>query len=308
MNFIWRVVLFFTVFGFGKSNAQVNSYFTNQPVWNVHSACANNPNCVEHETKNYFINGDSIVNNLVYKKIYMKGQGYLSSINFPGGSCSGSYSYIDTIPSLLLRSQDKKMYVRMSYDTSEYLLYDFDLEIGDTLTPTHYCNLNDIYVIGIDSIATPNGYLKKFELSNNSSARYLLEGIGNSNGLIEPFYTVFECAFSLNCYSLNDSSYYPFGGLQCALSTGIAEPVRLEHISVFPNPGSGLTSFQINSSVKNATLNIYNSVGELINKLNWIEGKKFNFGTEKLSIGIYFLNIIQENKLIAKGKLIILKN
>ncbi len=308
MKFIWRAVLFFSVFSFGKSYAQVNSYFTNQPVWKVHSACANNPNCVEHETKNYFINGDTLVNNLIYKKIFMKGQGYLSSINSPGGSCSGTYSYIDTHPAFLLRSLDKKMYIFMPYDTSEYLLYDFDLEIGDTLAPTRHYNLNDIYVTGIDSIATPNGYLRKFELSNNSSAKYLLEGIGNSNGFIEPYYMILGCGFNLDCYSLNDSSYYPSGGIQCELSIGIAELNQLEQIYVFPNPSSGLTSVQINSPLKNATLAIYNSVGKLIHEFNWEEGNSLSFETDNFANGIYFLNILQENKLLAKGKLIVIKN
>lgn len=299
---------FFILGGFGSVYAQVNTYFNNNPIWTVNSSCGIPAPCIRHDVSNYYINGDSIVNNLVYKKIFKKGEGYLYYIGGPIASCSGSYSYIDTLPSFLLRSLDKKMFIRMPYDTTEHLLYDFDLNVGDTLGPLHHYNTNDIFVTSIDSMYTTNGYLKKFGLGGANSALYLLEGIGNSNGLIEPFYTVFDCGFSLGCYSLSDSGYYPMSGPSCNLTIGINEIIEPESISVLSNPGLGSASLKVKSLLKNATLSVFNSGGAIVKKYTGINGNNFDILVNELSAGIYFLNLKQENTLVANGKMIVTKN
>ena len=308
MKYLRIVLSYFILGGFGSIYAQVNTYFNNNPIWTVNSSCGIPAPCIRHDVSNYYINGDSIVNNLVYKKIFKKGEGYLYYIGGPIASCSGSYSYIDTLPSFLIRSLDKKMFVWMPHDTAESVFYDFDLKIGDTLGPSNHYYLNDIYVIGIDSIYTANGYLKIFELNGASSARYLLEGIGNSNGLIEPFYTVFDCGFSLGCYSLNDSAYYPTSGLSCNLTIGIDKLSEPERISAYINQGSGAASLKVNSFLKNATLSVYNSGGAIVKKYTGINGNNFDILVNELSAGIYFLNLKQENTLVANGKMIVTKN
>lgn len=110
--------------------AQPNLYFQNNPVWQVSSSCAVPAPCIQEESKNYFLNGDTTINSYTFKKVYKKGQGFYNWMAPPPIGCTGSYWFIDTIPTYFLRSIGKQIYLRQPSDTSEYLLYDFDLSIG----------------------------------------------------------------------------------------------------------------------------------------------------------------------------------
>ena len=120
------VILLFTT---AVSFSQINGYFMNNPVWQTSSSCGVPHPCVQNESYNYYTNGDTIFNSLVYKKIYKKGEGsYIWLAPPPAIGCSASaYNYIDTVPSYFLRSAGKRIFLRQPFDTSEYLLYDFNL-------------------------------------------------------------------------------------------------------------------------------------------------------------------------------------
>ncbi len=300
----------FSVFIFlfhANAISQVNTYFENNPIWTINSACSAPLPCLEYETKNYFIKGDTLINNLIYKSILKKGEGYYQNLGPPAPGCDGSYWYIDTIPSFFLRSLNKQMFVRFPSDTTDQLLYDFDLEVGDTL-PISYNHNSTIVVLSIDSVNTQNGYLKIFELAGNNSTPYLVEGIGSSAGLIEPYEVWLECSWTLTCYSLNDTSYFPISGLSCNLSIGIGHPEDLENIFIFPNPGSGSGTMSLMSYINNASLTIYNYVGESVKVVSGIYGQNITLAEHNLESGIYFLSLSQDQQIIAKGKWIIIKN
>ncbi len=185
--FLITTVLFSAKQGF----TQVNTYLQNNPVWHVGTSCSfSGPSCIQNEDYNYYTNGDTVFHTLTYKKIYKKGKGsysWMASPPIPPG-CSGNYYYLGANASYFIRSAGKSMFLRQPSDTSEYLLYDFNLAIGDTL-PNSY-NYNNaggkkIQVTAIDSFHTPYGYRKRFAINGTGSgAQYLIEGIGNSHGLV----------------------------------------------------------------------------------------------------------------------------
>jgi len=57
--------------------------------------------------------------------------------------------------------------------------------------------------------------------------------------------------------------------------------------------------------LENATISIINIFGEQIRQIKNFTGKEIILYRENLSNGIYFLRIIQENKIIASKKLLI---
>lgn len=122
---------------------------------------------------------------------------------------------------ILLDRLEKKMFLRQPADTSEYLLYDFNLLVGDTLPVSYNNYATDITVTAIDSIYTSSGYRKRFQLAGGTWSTYLLEGIGHSKGLVEPMNFPLECGYNLDCYSLNDTAYYPIVGAACYINVGM---------------------------------------------------------------------------------------
>jgi type IX secretion system substrate protein len=288
------------------SFSQTNSYFVNNPVWKISSSCAVPYPCVQNELYNYYTDGDTIFNTLIYKKIYKKGQGTYNWLAMPPPiGCSGSYNYIDTVPSYFLRSAGKQIFLRQPFDTSEYLLYDFNLLVGDTLPITYNNYETDISVTAIDSIYTLYGYLKRFTLTGSTWAQYLLEGIGHSKGLVEPLNLPFDCGFNLECFSLNDTAYFPAIGQTCNIAVGIASYNNEIPYSIIPNPFTTVTTIQFNSTIHNAVLFIYNLYGQKIKTIADISGDKIKIERGTLRSGLYFYELKQNNKNIATGKLMI---
>ncbi len=87
--------------------------------------------------------------------------------------------------------------------------------------------------------------------------------------------------------------------------TGIDEINTEKKILVFPNPFSNQTTIQISGVFENATLTIYNTVGQQVKQINNIYGNTINLHRDNLPIGLYLIHLTQDNKTIKTGKLII---
>lgn len=76
-------------------------------------------------------------------------------------------------------------------------------------------------------------------------------------------------------------------------------------ISIAPNPFSNQTTFQSNIPFENASLLVYNSIGQLIKTINNINGQQITFSRDNLPNGLYFAHLMQDNKSIGSQKLVI---
>lgn len=289
------------------SFAQTNSYFQNKPVWRLTSACAIAFPCIDYRTYNYYINGDTTINSTLYKKIYEKGQGYYAWNASPPSNCPSpsTYNYSESQPSFFLRSNNKIMYIVNAHETNEQLLYDFNLQVGDSL-PLSFNNFSpNVVVTAIDSVYTPYGYRKRFALSGDTWAQYLIEGIGTDKGLIEPIQTPLECGYNLICYSLNDSTYYPGSGSNCELTNALKEYVNVVNFSISPNPFNTFTTIKLDETSGTTELIIYNLYGQKIKSLSIDSATEFVLERENLVSGIYFISLKQKNKSAMLKKLIV---
>jgi hypothetical protein len=71
---------------------------------------------------------------------------------------------------------------------------------------------------------------------------------------------------------------------------------------VYPNPNNGDFTISLTGSNKNPSVEIYNTIGKLVYK-DVLTAEKNNFNTN-LAAGIYFINVIDNGKVIATRKLI----
>lgn len=288
------------------SQAQLNTYFQNNPVWQIHSNCSIGGPCFMIEDYNYYTNGDTLIDSLLYMQIFKKGQGYFDwQAPFQNPGCIGTYTYIDTVAHYFVRSDSRVVMIRQPGDSMERLLYDFNLAIGDTLPISFNNYFRDIVVSGIDSVITPNGYMKRFALSGATWSQYLIEGIGHSRGLTEPLKAPLECAFTLNCYGTNDSSFYPAAGAGCTIAIGIAKYPQKIALSVFPNPFSSSTTFQFDASLRNTELKMYNIYGQSTSIKVAQPNGKIVLQKEMLNSGVYFYEFLHEHQVKASGKFIV---
>ncbi|MBK7681830.1 MAG: T9SS type A sorting domain-containing protein [Bacteroidetes bacterium] len=74
---------------------------------------------------------------------------------------------------------------------------------------------------------------------------------------------------------------------------------------LFPNPFINHSTLKLNQSLKSATLNIYNINGELVLQYLTISGQSTIINRDQLSSGLYFIQIIDNDKIILTDKIII---
>ncbi len=89
------------------------------------------------------------------------------------------------------------------------------------------------------------------------------------------------------------------------LITGIDENITENHLFIFPNPFSSMTTIHTDSDFKDATLIVFNLSGQQVKQIKNISGQTVTLHRDNLPMGLYFIHLIQDNKTITTHKLII---
>jgi len=89
------------------------------------------------------------------------------------------------------------------------------------------------------------------------------------------------------------------------IETGIAGNNTASDFAIFPNPFSTQTTLQTDNILHNATLTVDNCFGQTVVQIKNISGQTVTFSRDNLATGLYFVRLIQDNKVIAIDKLVI---
>jgi hypothetical protein len=201
----------------GLVYAQIPDYLSNDPNWRQDWYFGGSMPCLQIHNYIYYLNGDSIISDVAYKKVYeIREQEYRWMAPPPHQDCDSKI--LSDEFRILLRQDGKKMYV--FENGAEHLLYDFELSVGDTL-PLNWNMLTEgIYVTGIDSIFMDDHYRKVFQLSDASGMEnFLIEGVGSNLGLLEEFpMPMLNYPSNLLCFTLNGTTWFPGFGEDCDLT------------------------------------------------------------------------------------------
>jgi uncharacterized repeat protein (TIGR01451 family) len=76
-------------------------------------------------------------------------------------------------------------------------------------------------------------------------------------------------------------------------------------LGIYPNPFNSSTTVMFNKKVSNAKLIIFDMLGQKLKSIDHISGDKIIINRENISNGIYFIRLMQDNKIISSGKLVI---
>jgi hypothetical protein len=168
--------------------------------------------------------GDTIINLKNYKKIW---RAYGDSIFFPYGS--------------IREDTAGKIFRIDGLDTAEYLLYDFNVQVGDTIfLHDDFGSLTTAIVDSIDTefIANKNRKVIYTSFWNGNFTDYWIEGIGSMMGVLYPGNVVMDFGSQLLCYwkdsikLLTTDAGINYG---CNFTnTGISDYSSVETIQVYP--------------------------------------------------------------------------
>lgn len=283
-------------------SAQVTNYFENNPQWRQRSDC-NTGDCIETEDYVYYLNGDSVIDSFTYKKVYK--YGLLSHVWYNDPPipdwCSGSTTFNQFYS--LVRQEEDRIYTRM-WGEPDALLYDFDLNIGDTLPLTWNQWQEDIVVMSIDSLLVGNSYRKVFNLSQQSSPQ-LIEGIGHTFGFLEPFPPIFDCGHYLNCFALNDTTYYPDLNHPCDLTVSVKPKLSQETFKYYPNPV--ITELIIEKDFSKSVEQVfsYNTIGQKkVLSFRQVGANMIKIDFSTLGKGLYMIQLIGNGETIQNLKVV----
>jgi uncharacterized protein (TIGR02145 family) len=88
-------------------------------------------------------------------------------------------------------------------------------------------------------------------------------------------------------------------------TSGIENKTDIINLKIYPNPFSISTTLQPTKPLQNATLTMYDILGNEVKHLQNLNGSEIKIIRESLKSGMYFFNLIDSKGLVGKGKLIV---
>jgi hypothetical protein len=274
-----------------------NSYFGNYTCWTYEIHHYNEAEDRFVLNAKAVIKGDTIINDVHYKKYSRYWYGEQSFI--------------------ALRQENKKVFVINMDSDEEYMLYDFGLEVGDSIvymfnSGSEYEYNITVYVEGVDSITLDNGKrYKRMTLRDNYNASGLwVEGIGNMMYDFEypyPHYaTTCLCGdyYHWLCF-IRENEQVIFRQsdqwFQCACD--ILNDLRVKktvQTDVFAE--SNYIRIKGDLTIFPRQMKVFNATGQLL------FDKTVTSGTEQISIaerleGIYFYRLLGKDDTVKTGQL-----
>lgn len=268
-------------------------FLDSNAIWNVTLQ-----DYLYEEDFSYALSGDTLINGFYYHKISKP------FINIVGVSGT-QYNYAGYAGSIRQDTTNRKIYFIFSTDNIEYLLYDFNLQVGDTLKgySQFFCPSFIKTIISTDSILIGSSYRKRWNTNQNFS---IIEGIGSTLGLLDFCFYSLSPTNILTCFQQNGQSLFPSTTTNCELITSVNSGENiLFQINVFPNPFTNKTTLQFDNSKKeNFTLTIYNLQGQVVLTIANITNDNIEIERQNLMSGLYFFHL-RTDKRVTSGKLMV---
>lgn len=276
------------------------------------------PDCFDEEpygglcyVSQTYLEGDTIINDISYNKVYENGMSYNSYPN--PTSYWGPYyrgCYRNDIA-------NKKVFFIRSWDpqNEEVLLYDFNLQIGDTIQTyltTDIGSQEPKVVESIDSVLVSfvnNTYAKRYKLSDYMLDLYLVEGIGSMGGLVDQILEGFEYDNRVICFQ-NDSdglNWNVGGNSSCDIISSVYEPkLTNTNLSLSPNPARNHIEVLLNDAMNssNSRINIYQINGLLVQSIS-MRSTCVILNIEDYNSGVYIIEIESDGIVQAREKMIV---
>lgn len=300
------VVLFLFVSGVFMSKnslSQIQLPFPDSTgAWTIKGSGSNWPDPPTYYAYRHYINGDTIVNGISYAKLYT-GAPFLNDSSVFSYSLRGLFR-IDSLK-VYFKNINMTLDEFGFIDTSDILLYDFDMNVGDSILNFDNGSGSQNYLIveSIDTILLNSLSLKRWNfISSTGWMPYGLtwiEGIGSDIGFFT-YFTYFESGINLACFhELNQDFIFDLGNSPDCASVGIAENISDNTISVYPNPVYDILMIDFESKTNaTVTYEITDMLGKIVSthNVNVTSGmNRINLSAASFDNGFYTVTLIENN-------------
>ncbi len=188
-------------------------------------------------------------------------------------------------------------------DSVDHILYDFNVNIGDTIQwwglDTNPSSPMYFIVSTVDSITIKNEPRKRigFDLAPNDSLvieiAYVIEGVGSDRGLL-PHYGYFESGGGLDCYMEKDTFLFSRYTFSDCTTMSTKKIFTQKEINIAPNPSNYQIEISIEDYLTNGRIEVYDLNGKRVIQERF-EGNRQVLNITELESGLYILLIKTEN-------------
>ncbi len=301
--YAWLII--YVLAFYPKSGLTQNEYFAGNPKWGINEQHQWSSSDTPWGWKTtLFVNGDTILNEEVFVKIFEVG------IEYYGLGTEDYTESLFTNPSVLayLRSEGMKIYKWDEYLNIKELLYDFNVNVGEQFNLSSNISSASPIVESISYI-TLGGYDRKvITIAGWSSPEGVyIEGVGHMRGLWHPNAVQLDFQTYLICFSVNGESYYvnteestwlipSTENCEFVLST---TELPNRKISIYPNPTH--YNLIIESKSQIASIEISDFTGRVLVK-TIPNASRTNLNIESFATGYYFVKATTDSGYIETSK------
>ncbi|MGD9494396.1 MAG: T9SS type A sorting domain-containing protein [Bacteroidales bacterium] len=303
MNKSLLIVLFLLPALTGKAQTSVYHHFPDSnAVWGMVSVCMET-SCGDWEYIQDYYDGDTVIGAYLYKKINEE------VLMVTSGSCC---QVPGTVGPVFIREDTvaRKVYFRTALITSDSLLYDFTLNIGDTLKGFFGDYGMGLWTVqSVDSVLVGDTYRKRINFDTSETIFYfsIIEGVGSTTGLTALYWGHFEMGTSLQCFSVNGDIKYTYSLNPDTIACGTL-PVNLFEsvlndltVYVFPNPAQDVISIKSGLEPFPLFVSIFSFQGKFILEKQ-VQPDECEIDIATLPPGIYFIEARGER--VLRGKFV----
>jgi len=247
----------------------------------------------------HHINGDTLINGENYKKVYRRDL-ILTESQAPPFEGAEPYYLVAVIRD---DAVNRKVYAIVFEEyingdcplNEEYVLYDFSLEINESIDFCTYQGYGDDVLTNIIEGSDSRDYV-------SNTGLYFTEGIGGENGLFEGIFTPLM--------PLKNSNYIPYPKLidycpynDCVFILSNSNIPNAQQLKIYPNPAKDFVVFKLPNNMSTISLKVFDISGKLIKELVTNENE-VQWDCQNTVAGIYFYST-QIGNIIYNGKVII---
>lgn len=266
------IILALIVVPFISFSQNFESIVSNSKKWNILFGIYT-PGVYELFTRSYTIREDTIINELVYSKIYIN--------NTPNNE-------------YIREDENNKVYYKNDY-SEERLIYDFSLNIEDEIVLTNMFGFEFSWtVVNVDTIWFAEKNRKRITLSfcEDCLDDYWIEGIGSTLGLIYSGNFMWDFSTDLLCFYQNEELLYSNSDWNSCYIT-VSIPENKNKLNVFPNPTNNFINIETTEQIESLT------IIDITGRLVLLENNKV-IDLSMLNAGIYFLRVKTNNDYFIK--------
>lgn len=264
--------------------------------------------CPSNYLSRQYIDGDTIINNESYFKLFNLNLGQYIQNDVCSFFCvkkSSSIKYLGAINTF-----DKKVNFYQSGDTVKTTLFDFSLEVGDSLTVQTHESGDKLgyYVTSVDSVEIMDSKRLRFNVVNyNGVTSNWIEGIGSLNGLLSYDQGWEYDERDILCYHENDQIVYERTE-ECANCSYILANNSFSSapsFSIYPNPMTDIAICHFNQNIKPISYRIFDLGGNVIDNSLLRGPTELTLRKEDIGSGIFVIEITDHKNFKYSQKLII---